>query len=112
MIGASMSPMEKGAMPKPGERARVAFAGLVPRAPGVTTRPMFGNSAAFVNGNMAAGLFGEGLFVRLPEDRQAALLAAGGAPFEPMAGGALRGYIKLAGDWAGELQLAPSSIAA
>ena len=66
-----MSAMERGAMPKPSEQAKAAFAKVVPDRPTVTLRPMFGNLAAFVNGNMFAGLFGEDLFVRLPEDESA-----------------------------------------
>ena len=53
-------------MPKPSEQAKAAFTKLVPGDPAITLKPMFGNLAAFVNGNMFAGLFGEDLFVRLP----------------------------------------------
>ena len=66
-----MSRMTRGAMPKPSEQAKAAFTKLVPAEPGVTMRPMFGNLAAFVNGNMFAGLFGDDLFVRLPDDQAA-----------------------------------------
>ena len=60
-----MSPMTGGGMPRPSPAALAAFQALVPEAAGVTTRPMFGNQAAFLNGNMFAGLFGDALFVRL-----------------------------------------------
>src|SRR5438270_13147987 len=94
-----MSAMRGGAMPKPGVRALEAFDALVPDAPGVSKRPMFGNRAAFVNGNMFAGLFGDGLFVRLAGDRLDELMAAGGRPFEPMPGRPMRGYAYVPGDW-------------
>ncbi len=57
---------------------------------------MFGNPSAFVNGNLATGLFADGWFVRLPEDEAAELLAVEGArPFEPMPGRPMRGYVVL-----------------
>lgn len=88
-----MPPTPKGMkMPKPGHASVEAFNRVVPAAPGVTKRPMFGNQAAFVNGNMFAGLFGDDLFVRLPEARLQEVLAAGGRPFEPMPGRAMKGY--------------------
>lgn len=86
-------------MPKPGSAAVDAFNALVPAAPGVVKKPMFGNQAAFVNGNMFTGLFGDDLFVRLPEERVQQVLAAGGRPFEPMPGRAMRGYAFVPGDW-------------
>jgi len=73
--------------------------GLVPGDPRVTLRPMFGNLAAFVNGNMFAGLFGEDLFVRLPDAEAAPIRKAGGRDFEPMAGHAMRGYVMVPGAW-------------
>ena len=78
-----MSPMT---MPKPSEQAKAAFQKLVPPEPNVTTRPMFGNLAGFVNGNMFCGLFGEDLFVRVSEDDQARVRKQGGRPFEVMPG--------------------------
>jgi TfoX/Sxy family transcriptional regulator of competence genes len=86
-------------MPKPSEQAKAAFAKVVPDAPAVTLRPMFGNMAAFVNGNMFAGLFGEDLFVRLPDDESARIRKLGGRDFEPMPGRAMRGYVVVPGAW-------------
>jgi TfoX/Sxy family transcriptional regulator of competence genes len=86
-------------MPKPSEEARQAFAQLVPSGPAVTMKPMFGNLAGFVNGNMFAGLFGEDLFVRLPDDEAAAVRHDGGRDFEPMAGRAMKGYVLVPHDW-------------
>jgi TfoX/Sxy family transcriptional regulator of competence genes len=91
--------MEKGSMPKPSEEAKAAFTRLVPAGPTVSLRPMFGNLAAFVNGNMFAGLFGEDLFVRLPEDESAKVREHGGGNFEPMAGRAMKGYVTVPKAW-------------
>jgi TfoX/Sxy family transcriptional regulator of competence genes len=91
--------MQKGSMPKPSAAAVEAFRSIVPVAPGVAQKPMFGNQAAFVNGNMFCGLFGDDLFVRLPESRLQELLASGGRPFEPMPGRAMKGYAYVPGDW-------------
>src|ERR1700716_3368429 len=90
---------QRGAMPKPSEEAKAAFARLVPGEPTVTMRPMFGNLAAFVNGNMFAGLFGEELFVRLSDDDSAKVRKLGGRDFEPMPGRAMNGYITVPSTW-------------
>ncbi len=86
-------------MPKPSEQAKAAFTKLVPDEPAVTLRPMFGNLSAFVNGNMFAGLFGEDLFVRLPDDQSAPIRKQGGRDFEPMAGHAMKGYVTVPHTW-------------
>ena len=71
-------------MPKPTEADRERFRSLVPDAPGVEIKPMFGNLAAFVNGNMFMGLFGSDVGVKLPPDDRDRLLAVPGAgPFGP-----------------------------
>jgi TfoX/Sxy family transcriptional regulator of competence genes len=80
-------------MPKAGDAAKAAFRALLPVDADVTVRPMFGNVAAFVNGNMFAGLFGDDIFVRLPDDEQEQVVAAGGRVFEPMPGRAMKGYV-------------------
>lgn len=59
----------------------------------VERRKMFGYNAAFVNGNMAAGLHEAGLVLRLPDAQRGELLAAGGKPFEPMKGRVMRGFV-------------------
>jgi len=71
----------------------------VPAGPTITMKPMFGNLAGFVNGNMFAGLFGEDLFVRLPDDEAAAVRSDGGRDFEPVPGRAMRGYVLVPQDW-------------
>ena len=94
-----MSTMERGAMPKPSEQAKAAFTKLVPAGPTVSLRPMFGNLAAFVNGNMFAGLFGEDLFVRLPADESDKVRSQGGRDFAPMAGRPMTGYVTVPSIW-------------
>jgi TfoX/Sxy family transcriptional regulator of competence genes len=87
-------------IPKPAETDRERFAGLVPEAPDVEVKPMFGNLGAFVHGNMFMGLFGPDIGVRLPEQERLELLAVPGAgPFGP-AERPMSGYVTLPGDWA------------
>jgi TfoX/Sxy family transcriptional regulator of competence genes len=86
-------------MPKPSEDAKAAFTKLVPGEPAVTMRPMFGNLAAFVNGNMFAGLFGEDMFVRLSDDESANVRKQGGRDFAPMAGRPMKGYVTVPSTW-------------
>ena len=94
-----MAQMRPGMMPKPSENAKAAFSKLVPDEPAVTMRPMFGNLAAFVNGNMFSGLFGEDLFVRLPDDQAAPIHKHGGRAFEPVPGHAMKGYVMVPTNW-------------
>src|SRR2546425_57191 len=91
-----MSPMT---MPRPSEQSKVAFQKLVPPDPAVSTRPMFGNLSAFVNGNMFCGLFGEDLFVRVSDEDQAKVRQQGGKAFEPMPGRAMTGYVVVPAGW-------------
>jgi TfoX/Sxy family transcriptional regulator of competence genes len=94
-----MGRMAPGSMPKPSEQAKAAFSKLVPDEPAVTLKPMFGNLSAFLNGNMFCGLFGEDLFVRLPDPEIAAVKKSGGRDFEPMAGHAMKGYVVVPAAW-------------
>jgi TfoX/Sxy family transcriptional regulator of competence genes len=107
-----MSRMGPGMMPKPSEQAKAAFARLVPDEPSVTMRPMFGNISAFVNGNMFAGLFGEDLFVRLPEEQAAPIRKQGGRNFEPVAGHAMSGYVVVPTAWSSKPAASKAWIAA
>jgi len=84
---------------KPSDEVKDTFRDLVPAAPGVTVRPMFGHLAAFVNGNMFAGVFSERLFVRAGGEARARLLALGGADFAPMPGRPMNGYVCLPDGW-------------
>jgi len=93
-----------GQMPKPADAAKAAFVALVPPRPGVSTRPMFGNQAAFVNGNMFAGLFGDRLFVRVSDADRATLMREGGSDFEPMPGRAMKGYTVVPEGWVAEVE--------
>lgn len=93
-------------MPKPSEGAKEAFSALVPGEPAITLRPMFGNLAAFVNGNMFAGLFGEGMFVRLPDVEAEQVIKKGGTYFEPVAGHRMGGYVMVPDGW----QKKPASV--
>jgi TfoX/Sxy family transcriptional regulator of competence genes len=71
-----------------------AFDAALPSDASIERRQMFGYPAAFVRGNMAAGLFREQLIVRLPERRRAELLAEpGSTPFEPMPGRPMKEYV-------------------
>jgi len=62
-------------------------------------RAMFGYPCAFVNGQMFAGVFGDGIIVRLGEKERAALLAVeGAAVFDPMGGRPMREYVRFPDD--------------
>ena len=88
--------------PRPDSDDRAYFMAVLPRDPLVSVKPMFGNEAAFVNGNMFAGLFGRELFIRLSEDDQEELLREKGASrFAPMKGRPMRGYICVPDEWRG-----------
>jgi TfoX/Sxy family transcriptional regulator of competence genes len=86
--------------PKADEASRAFFESLVPKAPGVSSRPMFGNRAAFVHGNMFLALFGTEVAVRLSdEDRAELLRQKGAAAFEPMKGRPMKEYVVLPEAW-------------
>ena len=53
------------------------FDEVVPSAPAVQRRQMFGYPAAFVNGNMFAGLHQSNVVLRLPEPQLEEFMAAG-----------------------------------
>jgi TfoX/Sxy family transcriptional regulator of competence genes len=86
-------------MPKGSSQAAEAFRALVPPSDAVKVKPMFGHLAAFVNGNMFAGVFGDDLFVRVGDDDRMAVLQGGGHDFEPMPGRPMRGYVVLGAGW-------------
>jgi TfoX/Sxy family transcriptional regulator of competence genes len=56
--------------------------------PIIERRKMFGYPAAFVQGNMAAGLFQDSVVLRLPEEARVGL-----APFQPMPGRSMGNYV-------------------
>jgi TfoX/Sxy family transcriptional regulator of competence genes len=93
-------------IPKPTEADKEYFRSLVPDDPRVEIKPMFGNVAAFVNGNMFMGLFGPDVGVRLPEQSRSALLGIEGTgPFGPE-GRPMREYVALPHDWRDESESA------
>jgi TfoX/Sxy family transcriptional regulator of competence genes len=64
--------------------------------PRVAVKLVFGNPAAFVQGNMFMGVYGSELFFRLsPELLTEAGKIPGAGPFEPMKGHAMTGYVIL-----------------
>jgi TfoX/Sxy family transcriptional regulator of competence genes len=86
--------------PRPDIESKAFFASVVPDDPRVEVRPMFGNLAAFVNGNMFAGLFGAQVFVRLDEDEREVLLREPHASiFAPMEDRPMKEYVVLPAGW-------------
>lgn len=87
-------------MPKTTAADKELFQRLLPQAPDVTQRPMFGQMAGFVNGNMFLCLFGDRIAVKLPEAKAEELLELeGAAPFSPMEGRTMKGYFVLPIEW-------------
>ena len=71
-------------IPKPTDDDKSFFSDLVSALPEAEVKPMFGNLAGFVNGNMFCGLFGSDVGVRLDESARTELMAIDGAgPFGP-----------------------------
>jgi len=66
---------------------------------GATLRPMFGNVAAFVNGNMFAGVMGDAIFVRLGKEDRTEAERGGAKPFEPMPGRPMKDYLEIPNTW-------------
>lgn len=65
-------------------------------APDAARRPMFGYPTAWINGNMASGLFASQWWVRVSEpDREALLEVPGAHPFEVMPGKAMGRQVTL-----------------
>lgn len=87
--------MTQGPWKKPGPELVDRFHEAVAGIEGVELRKMFGFPAAFVGGNMAAGLHQDTFMVRLPEDERAHRLADGWTLFEPMPGRPMREYVAL-----------------
>jgi TfoX/Sxy family transcriptional regulator of competence genes len=82
-------------MPKHSDEDKARFRDLVPDAPGVEVKPMFGSVGAFVNGNMFAGLFGPDVGVKLdPEGLEELRALEGSGPFGP-AERPMGGYLSL-----------------
>jgi TfoX/Sxy family transcriptional regulator of competence genes len=87
---------KRPSMPKSDPKTAVLFRSLLPDDDRILVRPMFGHTAAFVNGHMFAGTFGTHVIVRLGEPRRAELLdVAGAKPFAPMPGRPMKEYVQL-----------------
>jgi TfoX/Sxy family transcriptional regulator of competence genes len=66
---------------------------LIGELPGVAEKRMFGGLAFLLNGNMACGVTGEALIVRLPPaDADTALTEPGARPFD-MTGRPMKGWL-------------------
>lgn len=66
---------------------------IVGHLPATVKRPMFGYAAYFAGGNLAVGLFADGICMRLSdEDREAAFNIKGVEPFAPMEGRVMKEY--------------------
>ena len=87
-------------IPKPSDADKDYFRAVTPDDdPRVQLKPMFGNVAAFVNGNMFMGLFGPAIGVRLDEAGRNELLAVEGAgPFGPE-DRPMKEYVSLPAAW-------------
>ena len=80
-----------------------AFAALMARRPELTARKMFGYPAGFVGGHLTTALHEDRLLVRLPAEARSELLEKpGAAPFEPMPGRPMKGYVVLPADLAAD----------
>jgi len=73
------------------DRFHEAVAGIE----GVEVRKMFGFPAAFIAGNMTAGLHQESVMVRLSDAERQERIADGWSLFEPMPGRPMREYVAL-----------------
>ena len=90
-------------MPRASDASKALFRGLFSDDPEIQIKPMFGNVAAFVNGNMFASVFGEDVWVRLPEAERAELLGVEGTSIaEPMPGRPMKEYVALPKAWRSE----------
>ena len=90
-------------MPRPDAESKAFFESVLPDDPRVKVRPMFGNVAGFLNGNMFIGLFGSDLFVRLSAaDRAELLQEEGAATLEPMPGRPMKEYAVIPKLWRDE----------
>jgi len=64
--------------------------------PDTTRRAMFGYPCAWINGNMATGLFAKQWWLRVDEpDREVLLALPGAHPFEVMPGKAMGRYVTM-----------------
>ena len=86
--------------PKKDEALIERIDGLLSIAP-VRRKNMFGTAAWFLESNdmMFAGAWGEGVMVRIGEQRTSSLIESGEAePFDPMGGKPMREYVYVNGE--------------
>ena len=74
-----------------------AFERVVPAGGGAERRPMFGYPAAFVQGNMFAGLHEDRVVLRLDEAGITEAKGQGATDFEPMPGRRMTGWVAMTG---------------
>jgi hypothetical protein len=81
-------------MDKPTAAAKAAFEAAMPADDRARAGQMFGMPCGFVHGNLFLGVFADGLTLRLPAERIAALQEREGVgPFEPREGRPWKDYI-------------------
>ena len=81
-------------MPKADPKMSALVGRLAAEEPRLVLRSLFGQPAAFVNGNLCLGAFGPRLFFRLSEaDRSEAGTIVGATVFEPAPGRPMREYL-------------------
>ena len=73
------------------ERVRAVLAG----EPGLVEKKMFAGIGFLLDGNMCAGVSGDGLIVRIPKERQAELMTAPGAVEFMGSGKPMNGWIRV-----------------
>lgn len=101
-------------MEKPTPAALAAFDQAFPPDARAVRKQMFGMPAGFVNGNMFLGVFSDGVVLRLPDDKLAALRALDGvSQFEPMPGRPWKDYVHASATrWGGSEELGRWALAA
>lgn len=82
-------------MDKASSQSLARFEGLVEVVAEADRKLVFGSPACLVGGNMFFGVHAAGLFVKLAERDARELIATGGAPFEPMPGRPVAGFVVL-----------------
>jgi TfoX/Sxy family transcriptional regulator of competence genes len=80
------------------ERLAERIRELIGERPGVVEKKMFGGVAFMLDGNMACGVTGSDLMVRVGPDAYAqAIMAPGARPFD-MTGRPMKGWLVIAGE--------------
>jgi len=92
-------------IPRADSRSAEFFRSIVPADPRVKVRPMFGNLAAFLNGNMFLCLLGSEIALRLSDsDRHELLKEEGASIFEVVKGRPMKEYVTIPKGWQTEPQ--------